>query len=80
MTDGYFDGVRLKHFNSKIEYLIYDTNQKRLNLLEIDDVLRTKKNMSYEQWSTLHYAMDRIKEYIREADEELMRLSNGDGV
>ena len=68
----------ITHSTSKIQYLIWETNTKRIHLIWISEYLSQKKNMSYEQWTTLHYIKDKLKEYIRKNDEEIYRISNGD--
>lgn len=68
----------LNYSHSKIQYLIYATNKKRMQLILIYDFLRAKKNMSYEQWSTLHYLIDKIQYYICENEKEIRRLCGYD--
>ena len=73
-----FDTELMEHCNSKIEYLIYSANEKRKALIMIDNYLKAKKNMSYSEWSTLHWLQDRIRFYINEDDLEIKRLSGYD--
>ena len=60
--------------DSKIQYLIWETNNQRLRLILLHEYLEQKKNMSYEQWSAVHYIIDRTREYIQETDKEIRRL------
>ena len=70
-----FDVDIMNHCHSKIEYLIFSANEKRKALIVIDDYLKAKKNMSYEEWSTLHWLQDRIRFYIEDNELEIRRLS-----
>ena len=68
----------VKHCSSKIQWLIFSANEKRIVLIIINDYLKAKKNMSYEEWSTLHWLEDRIRFFIKDNELEIRRLCGYD--
>lgn len=68
----------VKHCSSKIQWLIFSANEKRKALIIINDYLKSKKNMSYDEWSTLHWLNDRILFFIKDNELEIRRLCGYD--
>lgn len=70
---GYEDNI-LNHSQSKIQYLIFETDALRKKLLFIDYMLNTYKRMTYERWSALHFIEDELRENIRLNEEKVQKI------
>ena len=70
---GYDDNI-LNHSQSRIQYLVFETNALRNKLLFIDYMLKSYKRMNYERWSLLHWIRDELVENIRLNEEKIQEI------
>lgn len=63
--------------DAKIQYLTNLANNKRIELINIDNFLKFKKNMSYGEWKYWHWLFERLQKEIKEIDEEIFRDVRG---
>lgn len=63
--------------SAKIQYLVMVANNKRVELINIDNFLKFKKNMAYEEWKYWHWLFERLKNEIKDIDDEILRMVRG---